>query len=941
MGTHYKSTDIAQQIRMACNFVGQPNAGQERVKGAQDTFPPDPDNLCELTSLTLTRLVFKIIHILDCKQNSRVDRHRLLRHKGPFKVSPPALATPEVVQKLEQLQVDIAREWEERLEVIMHGHYTSQISILQKELEKRAMQGLRADFDSAAKTAESWFAQKSFKATNQTKDTTKLMTEINSMWRGQRNAPVTMDIRKVTLVAPPLPSLTKQTVSQTKRVFTFTARPLAKVSEVAEKPPISRPPALPTIPTPPLPAPPIIQDPVLEERPHKKVDGSRVIYVKGLADPLSNFHFSNLQKDGYRYSSGEALYQVEKAVFLQEFSAIDPIWKAKDGRSAKQVGTKLLKSPMFRSRIRKDPHLSLLQQEWDKGMNFTTVRMILELRWEQDEKFRKVLEGTGGAYLCHNVWDPVWGSGSDEKDPIGRDGKNIFGFELMALRQRKLNISIAHRPLRQPQPSVQVVPKPQPQITNKGEGTETLAQDLNQAIVPTEQTPRGEETPTQDQPEFLSPLPFKWVDPRFSSTPLPASEEDRGPPNTPYTKSTWNLPKARRAPRHRSRAPTKHSRRTDDDLDFLPETHMLSVMKELQMIPKRKRVEPSTPATPAGKRTKWAEDIYRPDSPESEMTVKMVVQNSPDQLSSTPIPPPRFQNSPYIPSNILTPRSIPMSVPSQVDMDVTVVLSGETTTDKKGPILSSPPLFGDPESQIEPNDWNMVDDEQDLHLALDLCSIEDSEEEEENWTENTGFPPDRVMPSIPPWDISKLKAFPRFSAEAKIRGWTPPTVSHQTIVFGDSVLARIEGVGWEHSNDTQVYSYPGMRLEHAVGVLQKSQVFHSVKNFILAVGVNDRSHSVHKKHWKTINAILPVIREKFPNARLFYPKFCQHLTLSEMDNLRGLETKFRSRGACLLPYPTGLKFANNDRIHLVDASATHLLDHWLNSIHAPIKNQSN
>ena len=139
--------------------------------------------------------------------------------------------------------------------------------------------------------------------------------------------------------------------------------------------------------------------------------------------------------NGEDYKTAEHYYQCGKAIHLDQHHVVYHINLKEQGHEAKGVANSFLKGQALKN-LKKIPGFSEALLQWQTHDSIQTVRHILRNKFEQSQSFRAALMRTGNKFLLHNVTCTNWGTGSNDLDPIGENGNNIFGQELMNLREQ-------------------------------------------------------------------------------------------------------------------------------------------------------------------------------------------------------------------------------------------------------------------------------------------------------------------------------------------------------------------------------------------------------------------------------------------------------------------------------------------------------------------------
>ena len=163
--------------------------------------------------------------------------------------------------------------------------------------------------------------------------------------------------------------------------------------------------------------------------------------------------------------------------------------------------------------------------------------------------------------------------------------------------------------------------------------------------------------------------------------------------------------------------------------------------------------------------------------------------------------------------------------------------------------------------------------------------------------------------------------------------WEPPLAEFEIMVLGDSNTRLMYRINHEYKNRIAVHCYPGAHFKHISSILRKGPIFSNTKHVILAVGINDReAHFVNtsKKH---LSALISNTRLKFPNAKIHFPYLPQRLSVYQTQQFQDVYDFCVTRDVLMLNNPTDIHFSR-DMIHLTEASAIRMINHWIDQIKA-------
>ena len=140
------------------------------------------------------------------------------------------------------------------------------------------------------------------------------------------------------------------------------------------------------------------------------------------ATPLSNFYQTNIMIDNHSYHSVEQYFQLEKAKFAEDLSAVSQIRKATHPAECKKIGDKV----------------KLNFQNWLPKAK-TVLMKGCRAKFTQDERAKAFLLGTGDTTLAEATHNKTWGVGLplNDKDLEIKEkwtGQNVVGIILTDLR---------------------------------------------------------------------------------------------------------------------------------------------------------------------------------------------------------------------------------------------------------------------------------------------------------------------------------------------------------------------------------------------------------------------------------------------------------------------------------------------------------------------------
>ena len=169
--------------------------------------------------------------------------------------------------------------------------------------------------------------------------------------------------------------------------------------------------------------------------------------------------------------------------------------------------------------------------------------------------------------------------------------------------------------------------------------------------------------------------------------------------------------------------------------------------------------------------------------------------------------------------------------------------------------------------------------------------------------------------------------------------WHVPKVEKDTLILGDSNLARVSFV---KRRDAQVVSYPGLNLRKMTSLLENFKFGHKSDNpgrkpshVVFSVGLNDRGCAPSTSEI-SLTKLMNRAQQEFPGSKIsFYKqpfdlglKTDEKLALKSLNN--AIETKCKAKSLNCIPALPESKFkvaGRNDMIHWSEDCANATIDH--------------
>ena len=161
-----------------------------------------------------------------------------------------------------------------------------------------------------------------------------------------------------------------------------------------------------------------------------------------------------------------------------------------------------------------------------------------------------------------------------------------------------------------------------------------------------------------------------------------------------------------------------------------------------------------------------------------------------------------------------------------------------------------------------------------------------------------------------------------------------------TIILSDSQLRQVTGA--QHDKPAALLVFPGAKYESIQALLSRHPPQITVKEVIVAVGINNRDQDPHQTSLKRFTRMIKSCKIVFPNATIYTPEIAHHPTQQETSHITTLQSTILAwlstndshlakRVSWLNLPDTELEF-KGDGIHLTTASATTVTNHWLAQI---------
>ena len=223
--------------------------------------------------------------------------------------------------------------------------------------------------------------------------------------------------------------------------------------------------------------------------------------VCGPANILSNFAPTPLIENSTTYPTAEHLYQCRKVSHMGMKHLVPEILATKKAHQAKALSDQHLKGHKGKA-LMAIPFYRHKMDAWKEVGSRICVKSILDKKYNQSREFRRHLEGTWDTYIFHPVPDKYFGTGDRSNDnPLGAGGHNVFGYELMACRQRHLGIPITDPPTSKEveeqnnQKQAHLEESPTPRLIERVLDTSVLDKEPSQSI----ETNRNKESTITEQ----------------------------------------------------------------------------------------------------------------------------------------------------------------------------------------------------------------------------------------------------------------------------------------------------------------------------------------------------------------------------------------------------------------------------------------------------------
>ena len=170
--------------------------------------------------------------------------------------------------------------------------------------------------------------------------------------------------------------------------------------------------------------------------------------------------------------------------------------------------------------------------------------------------------------------------------------------------------------------------------------------------------------------------------------------------------------------------------------------------------------------------------------------------------------------------------------------------------------------------------------------------------------------------------------------------WKIPKITKDILILGTSNLSRISFVS---RRDTQVLSYPGLKLAQMVMLLKafafgpkSSNPGRQPSHVILSVGINDRGLSPSTNEVE-LKKVIQEAKRQFPESKIgiYQQPFDQNLSSKEKSTLKEfsdtVQKQCKAQGLNCIPKIPQSKFAvvgRNDHIHWTENCANATVEHF-------------
>lgn len=168
----------------------------------------------------------------------------------------------------------------------------------------------------------------------------------------------------------------------------------------------------------------------------------------------------------------------------------------------------------------------------------------------------------------------------------------------------------------------------------------------------------------------------------------------------------------------------------------------------------------------------------------------------------------------------------------------------------------------------------------------------------------------------------------RHEIENKI-DWRLPVLTNKVLIFGASNLSRINV---EPHPETQVACYPGAKLCHARGLIQKYTGSFKPEKIVINIGINDMNEPISSSKHRLM-LLLSAIKSKFPKTAIYFAKlnYSSRLTAQQKLAIQSINsTAESSKSVTVIPALRLSEFnVVKDNIHWTEKTANSMYSAWL------------
>ena len=168
----------------------------------------------------------------------------------------------------------------------------------------------------------------------------------------------------------------------------------------------------------------------------------------------------------------------------------------------------------------------------------------------------------------------------------------------------------------------------------------------------------------------------------------------------------------------------------------------------------------------------------------------------------------------------------------------------------------------------------------------------------------------------------------------KDKDWQIPTILNDTLILGDSNLARIET--HDLPPNTQIESFPGAKLHHIPSVVTKyPENKPKPKRVILSIGINNRDCNLAESK-QDCKEMFASIKQQFPKCEIAFCElnFSDKLSTKAKNNLSSINKFVHSlQGITNIPPVEKAKFiSEKDNIHWKPKTANYMINWWFQNL---------